>query len=267
MTKLINKIIIYAIFPLNILIIIIGYYYPNHGILKFKYEIFLFVLLLFSIIRKFKTSSNFFFLFGIALLILSLLFYSFNKDNISVYMSDLALIYLVVGTVNLFLYEIKKPKNTVLNKRVLFIANAIVGKDPGVSGGESRFIELGKQWKANGYEIHLLAAKSGETLCIKMGLDVILHCVSKSDNDSRLEFIIRTIKVLFYLPSILNDFDEGIVYSTSEQFYDTLPGCILKLVYPDRILFATAVHWLPPVQFWKRKSSKIFAGTRSVKYQ
>ena len=30
------------------------------------------------------------------------------------------------------------------SKKVLFIANAIVGENPGISGGETRFIEIAK---------------------------------------------------------------------------------------------------------------------------
>ncbi len=139
--------------------------------------------------------------------------------------------------------------------KVLFIANSIVGKDPGVSGGESRFIELGKYWQKKGYEIHLLSSRSGEMLCRKMGFKVVLHELTSSPNDNRIEFVLRTIKLLFYLITLSRDYKEGIVYSCSEQIYDTLPGAFLKFIYGPKIVFASAVHWLPPLLFWKRKAS------------
>jgi len=44
-----------------------------------------------------------------------------------------------------------------MKNKILFISNSIVGKNPGISGGESRFIELGKNWQKKGYEIHLMS--------------------------------------------------------------------------------------------------------------
>lgn len=143
-----------------------------------------------------------------------------------------------------------------MKKNVLFISNSIVGKNPGVSGGESRFIELGKYWAEMGYEIHLLSSEGGKTLCEKMGLPVILHKIPSSDSETRSEVVTRMIRLLWYVPSLLGQFKEGIVYSTSEQVYDVWPAFFLKLVYGSRIKFASAVHWLPPFIFWRRKSSR-----------
>jgi glycosyltransferase involved in cell wall biosynthesis len=163
----------------------------------------------------------------------------------------------MTGALNTFIRTIflTSDDETGYEKKVLFVANAIVGADPGVSGGESRFIELGKQWQKAGYEVHLLAAESGVKLCKKMGMDVFPHVLSKSDKDNRFEFIIRTLQVFLYLPKLSEEYQSGIVYSTSEQFYDVLPGIFLKIMYPRTIAFASAVHWLPPILFWKRKSS------------
>jgi glycosyltransferase involved in cell wall biosynthesis len=144
----------------------------------------------------------------------------------------------------------------MIEKKVLFISNSIVGKNPGVSGGESRFIELGKYWKKMGYEIHLLSSEGGKTLCEKMGLEVVLHKIPSSDSETRAEMLRRTLALFWYVTVLLKDFKDGIVYSTSEQIYDVWPGFILKLFYSNKIKFASAVHWLPPLLFWTRKSSK-----------
>ncbi len=48
--------------------------------------------------------------------------------------------------------------------KILFIANAIVGENPGLSGGEVRFIGIAKFWTDKGYEIHLMSAKGGKRL-------------------------------------------------------------------------------------------------------
>ncbi|KKS29817.1 MAG: Glycosyltransferase, family 4 [candidate division WWE3 bacterium GW2011_GWD2_42_11] len=140
--------------------------------------------------------------------------------------------------------------------KILIIANSIVGDEPGVTGGESRFIELAKSWRKKGYEIHLMSSKGGKVLCEKMGLPVILHSISNSSSTGRLEIITRIFKMLFHLPTLLVSFKEGIVYSGSEQIYDVFPGFMLKLLRPSKIRFGVVTHWLPPVCFRERKNSK-----------
>jgi len=140
-------------------------------------------------------------------------------------------------------------------KKILIIANSIVGKEPGVTGGESRFIELAKCWKKSGYEIHLMSGKSGKVLCEKMGLPVTLHNISNSDATGRLEIVSRFFKMLLHTPRLLFTFKHGIVYSASEQIYDVIPGFLLRLCHPATIRFGVVVHWLPPLLFWRRKSS------------
>ena len=139
-------------------------------------------------------------------------------------------------------------------RKVLFIANAIVGEMPGLTGGEVRFIEIAKNWQKHGYRIHLLSSRGGRILCEKLGLKVILHSISNSKEVNRLTFITRFFEA-FFLPKTLEHFDEGIVYSSSEQIYDVIPGVILKLKSLRKIKLAVAVHWLPPVKWWERKQS------------
>ena len=139
--------------------------------------------------------------------------------------------------------------------KILIVANSIVGDEPGVTGGESRFIELAKCWRKKGYEIHLMSGKGGKILCERMGLPVILHNISNGTGVGRLEITLRFFKMLFHLSGLLSSFKEGIVYSGSEQVYDVLPGFFLKLFHPSKIRFGVATHWLPPILFWQRRNS------------
>jgi glycosyltransferase involved in cell wall biosynthesis len=63
------------------------------------------------------------------------------------------------------------------------------------------------------------------------------------------------IKLFFWRPKELNNF-QGIIYSASEQIYDTWPAYFFKKKNPKKITWVTAVHWLPPWPPWKRKQSK-----------
>jgi len=140
--------------------------------------------------------------------------------------------------------------------KILLIANSILGANPGISGGESRFIELAKNWAAQGHEIHLMSSEGGRTLCERAGLKVVLHKSTSDTMTSRWTFLLRTMKLPFVIGRLLEGFNEGVVYSTNEQLYDVLPALYLKLKYRSRIRWATVVHWLPPLLFWKRRSSK-----------
>jgi len=140
--------------------------------------------------------------------------------------------------------------------KILIIANSIVGAEPGFTGGESRFIEIAKNWAAAGHEIHLMSSASGKTLCDRAGLPVILHETSRDTMTSRLTFLLRTLRLPFTLPKIIGDFRGEVVYSTNEQLYDVIPALYLKLKHGRNIRWATVVHWLPPLLFWKRRSSK-----------
>ena len=145
----------------------------------------------------------------------------------------------------------EKNKNRT---KALFIANGIVGGMPGLTGGEVRFIEIAKGWEKRNYEIHLLSSSGGKKLCRKLGLKVILHNISRSKSVSRFTFITRFLESLI-LPQSLKKFNQGIVYCSSEQIYDVIPGVILKIKNPKTIKLAIVVHWLPPIKWWQRKQS------------
>jgi len=145
--------------------------------------------------------------------------------------------------------------------KILFIANAIVGENPGLSGGEVRFIEIAKFWRSKGHEIHLMSIKGGERLCNNLGLEVNLHNISHSKNTERFTFILRFLKLLFFLPVSLKDFKEGVIYSTNEMLVDVIPALRLKLKNRRNIRWVTVVHWVPPFPPWKRRESKLLNST------
>ncbi len=145
----------------------------------------------------------------------------------------------------------------VNTKKVVFVANSIVGETPGISGGEVRFIEIAKYWARRGFEIHLLSSAGGQWLCQRLGLEVKLHCLSRSKEVGRLAFFGTLLKSLVP-PRTLRGFDSGVVYCASEQIYDVLPGLWLKLRNPKRIKLAVVVHWLPPARWWQRRGSRFF---------
>lgn len=141
--------------------------------------------------------------------------------------------------------------------KVLFVANGILGDEPGgLSGGDTRFIEVAKVWAQAGHEIHLLSSKGGQKLCKRLGLDVKLHCFSEARGTGRFTFLLHALKSFFFMPSSLKDF-EGIVYSTNEMVFDVLPALRLKLRRGSRVKWAVVVHWMPPFPPWKRKESTI----------
>lgn len=145
--------------------------------------------------------------------------------------------------------------------QILFIANAIVGKEPGLTGGEARFIEIAKSWAKHGHKIHLMSSSAGAKLCRKLGLEVVLHNLSDSKRIGRVTLILRTLKSLFFLPASMKDFREGIVYSTNEMIFDVIPALRLKLRYKNRIKWAVVVHWLPPFPPWRRRQSTVLNST------
>ncbi len=137
---------------------------------------------------------------------------------------------------------------------VVFIANGIVGKNPSLSGGETRFIEIAKNWQKAGDKINLLSPSGGKGLCEKLDLKVQLHCSSRLTSAKRFLFIGRFLES-FFIPTSLNSFKKGIIYCTNEQLYDVIPGVLLKLRNPGNIRLAVVVHWLPPAAWWRIKQS------------
>jgi len=146
------------------------------------------------------------------------------------------------------------PHAEVRPRKILIIANSIVGEMPGLTGGEVRFIEIARNWASKGFEIHLLSSVGGQRLCQRLGLEVKFHCLSRSSQTGRLAFFRLFLKSLL-LPPTLGAFDKGVVYCASEQVYDVLPGIWLKFKNAKGIKLAVVVHWLPPAKWWQRKES------------
>ncbi|MCD6094288.1 MAG: glycosyltransferase family 4 protein [Candidatus Omnitrophica bacterium] len=146
--------------------------------------------------------------------------------------------------------------------KILIIANGIIGKNPGLSGGDVRFLEIAKYWAKSGQEIHLLSSQSAEKICANFGLKAILHIILGTEKtEKRSSFILRTLQTMFFLPESLNSFREGIVYSVNDSLFDVIPALRLKLRNRDKIKWAAVVHWLPPFPPWKRKKTTLSNST------
>ena len=90
--------------------------------------------------------------------------------------------------------------------KILICTPAIVGINPGLTGGEMRFIELMREWQKQGNEIHMLTSIGGKNLCETLGVKADqYYIVSTSSKETRWAFIARTLKILFgLLPEIKN---------------------------------------------------------------
>lgn len=258
--KITNKfkdILLIGIFYGWVVLLLIGFFKPTFFQFWPSYETLFILIITYLFYTKFLIRTNVLAIIGISLLIFAAFLDYFQKDTYSLFYANVALILFIVCALSIFM-KLIFSKSKKFPKKILFVANAIVGDNPGVSGGESRFIEIGKEWQRMGYEIHLFSGKGGKRLCEQMGLNVILHELTASPRDSRFEFFRRLFLLFIYMPKLIREFPSGIVYSTSEQVYDVLPGAALKLFYWGDIKFASAVHWLPPIVFWKRQGSRWF---------
>lgn len=144
--------------------------------------------------------------------------------------------------------------------RLLVIANGIVGEKPGLSGGETRFIEIAKAWAQQGHEIHLLSSRGGHYLCRQFGLTPQLHSVSELTATKRWVFFVRFFESLFRLPATLRGLAFDAVFSSSEQIYDVLPAWLLQRRGQVK-KWGVVTHWLPPFPPWRRTNSTLFNAT------
>ena len=142
--------------------------------------------------------------------------------------------------------------------KIIFFANGLIGDKPGLTGGEIRFIEIAKNWARRGYEIHLVSSEAGKRLCSNFNLEVILHDFPCTKKAGKLTIIFRALKSIFFLPRTLNDFDNSIIYNTSNMAFDVLPALRLKLKKRKKVKWVSLVHMLPPFPPWKRKKSNLF---------
>ena len=138
--------------------------------------------------------------------------------------------------------------------RILLIANGVAGvKAGGLSGGESRLIEIARHWVQAGHELHLMSGPAGIDLFAQQSVSITPHVVGWWGKDGRWWFVLRAITVCVLLPWSLLRLRPDVMVSANDQLFDTLPGFILKLWYRRRVRWAVVVHWLPPWKFWQRQ--------------
>lgn len=143
-------------------------------------------------------------------------------------------------------------------QKILVIANGIFGKNPGLSGGDVRFLEIVRNWAKEGHEIHLLSSPEALEICKIFKFRPILHALPGPEECTRLTFIWRAIQSMVILPRTLKSFKEGLIYSVNDSVFDSVPAWRLKLSLRDKVRWAAVVHWLPPFPPWKRKKSTLF---------
>ena len=131
--------------------------------------------------------------------------------------------------------------------KALFIANGIgieKGK-PGISGGDIRWIEIAKKWRDNmDIEIHVLTQDAGIDLCERVGLNAEFHRMEMPSEYSVSGYLLRALNS-FRLPKELTKF-EGIIYASTEHWYDVIPGALIKRKNP-RSKFVVVAHWVAPL--------------------
>lgn len=130
---------------------------------------------------------------------------------------------------------------------VLFIMNGIgsVGDLPGISGGDVRWIEIAKSWQKRGHNIHVFTPEAGKKLCERLGLEAAFHIFQVSNEYSLKTYVWRFLKSTS-LPKPLRHY-EGIIYSTTEHFYDVCPSIRIKNEN-RRNMWVAAVHWIAPLK-------------------
>ncbi|MDH5266302.1 MAG: glycosyltransferase family 4 protein [Candidatus Bathyarchaeota archaeon] len=134
---------------------------------------------------------------------------------------------------------------------VLFIMNGIGSVDdlPGISGGDVRWIEVAKSWRKGGDDIHVFTPEAGKRLCERLGLEATFHIFHAPNEYSLKTYLWRFLRSTS-LPTTLMNY-EGIIYSTTEHFYDVSPALKIKKKNKKNTWVAV-VHWLAPL---KRKGT------------
>ncbi|MBO8161811.1 MAG: glycosyltransferase family 4 protein [Thermosipho sp. (in: Bacteria)] len=131
-------------------------------------------------------------------------------------------------------------------QKVLFIANGmgIENGKPGISGGDMRWIEIAKKWGGMGIEVHVLTQDAGIDLCKRVGLTAEFHKMEMPSEYSINGYLLRALNS-FRLPKEFTRF-EGIIYSSTEHWYDVIPGALVKRKNP-RSKFVVVAHWVAPL--------------------
>jgi len=125
---------------------------------------------------------------------------------------------------------------------VLFIANGITSehKTQVIGGGEVRFIEIAKRWKDKGISIQVMTTQAGAELCKKLGLNAEFYIISSGANTFS-DYVKTFLRSRFWSRT---KWFNGVLYSSTEHFYDCAPAFKLRKTSP---LWVAVVHWIAPL--------------------
>ena len=153
----------------------------------------------------------------------------------------------------------KNNKNSRQN--ILIILNGIIGEDPPLSGGDIRPLELAKYWEKKGFNIHILSSETAKKVCANFDIHPVYHIMPNlNSKSSKINYIIRAIQSLFFLPSSLKKITLKYVYSSNDTLFDVIPAFKLKLTDKKACWIALA-HIIPPFPPWKRKNTAFMSST------
>lgn len=126
--------------------------------------------------------------------------------------------------------------------RVLVLANAMNT----LSGGDKRFVEIFRRFKANGYHVTIMLPKIGYAICKNEKLGVsyqILPAHSLNNLGPVLSNLLRSMLSCIIVVKNFGKFD--VVYSSSDFLNDTIPAFFLKLI-DRRLKWVAVTHYLIP---------------------
>jgi glycosyltransferase involved in cell wall biosynthesis len=131
---------------------------------------------------------------------------------------------------------------------IICIMNGIVAEkssQPNISGGDVRCIEIAKRWCTMGHEVHLVTTAPGVELCRKLGLNAAFHEFRVRSDYSRL----AAAQKIIYAKQAVRGLEglNALIYSSTELWYDVLPGVILKKKRPGAT-FGVVAHWVAPLK-------------------
>ncbi|MBM3254504.1 MAG: glycosyltransferase family 4 protein [Candidatus Omnitrophica bacterium] len=126
--------------------------------------------------------------------------------------------------------------------KILVLANAMST----LSGGDKRFIEIFKRFKAQGHSVKVMIPRIGYEICKNENLNVsyqILPIRSENNLGPILSNLLRL--AIANLVVIKNLRKQSIVYSTSDFFNDTIPAIFLKSIDKKVKWIASVYHIIP----------------------
>ena len=119
-----------------------------------------------------------------------------------------------------------------------------------VGGGVIRACEIARMWQRKGHDIHFFTSEAGRDLLNKLDIDVTFHIFRTSSKYFSITNNISKAWKSFFIPKSLRNF-RGIIYSTTELWYDSVPAAQIKKQDKSNI-WAAVAHWVAP---WRRTGS------------